>query len=350
MDEIHLTKEKSKTAKEVRMVNVDDSTLTWMHQHLEYEPHAWYVRKTDEGSMDFDSPGAAEKAAEKMAAEFEKKGFERYVPRAPQAATAAKKSALAKPAWLAKLPAPLDKWHKEYARTAKKKGLDARWDEIEPLLRPGVDLVLKKAKPADLKTGVISRIGGEPDLPARHEWPKGLTFVAQIVISPEIKALDLEGILPASGVLSFFATLDGKKCRVFHFAKTGLARTKPPEPSLVLAEAGVFTPKGRLTVAPTQIPAAVAMQLNDDEQDAYTDDLFMGPIPEGRHHMVLGWPTRATKLDVDGKRFFAQLDSDHRIKLEMGKQYDALRFYVDGDKKVDAKSLETAVCTLARLD
>jgi hypothetical protein len=82
-----------------------------------------------------------------------------------------------------------------------------------------------------------------------------------------------------------------------------------------------------------------------DESSAYHNDLFLGPIPEGRHHMLLGWRTAATHHGIQGKRFLAQFDSDHHIDFEMG-DYNTLRFYIEGDA-VDATTLASAVCTLS---
>lgn len=84
-----------------------------------------------------------------------------------------------------------------------------------------------------------SKIGGKPDLPADFEWPyyKGksydgytaerpLSFLAQINLK-EAAAYDKDGLLPKTGILSFFYELDTQKwgfdlkdkgcARVFYF-------------------------------------------------------------------------------------------------------------------------------------
>jgi uncharacterized protein DUF1963 len=313
--------------------------------------------KIDEGSKKFDTAEEAVKAAEALIAELKATRFavvDKAAPAAPDAPSPGRPGAV-KPAWFAALPKPLLAQDAKLLKVAKAKNLVRRYDEIQALMRPGMDLALKKAKPADLK-GVVSRLGGEPDLPSASAWPTAngapLTFVAQIVITPELKEMDYEGLLPSEGVLSFFAQLDptadeyGEQGTVLYFPSAkGLVRVAAPAPDRVLKSAGLFTPKARLDVAPSDVPAVEGLGLTRDEQRVYRDDLFLGPIPEGRHHMLLGWGDAATHHDIKGKRFLAQFDSDHRLDFEMGDN-DTLRFYIDGDV-VDASTVKTAESTLS---
>src|SRR5581483_6742441 len=87
--------------------------------------------------------------------------------------------------------------------------------------------------------GVISRMGGSPDLPKRMKWPAlgkiPLAFWLQLrceVLAP----YDLEGLLPKKGLLSFFLQAwhahdnYGDAGAVFHFADTkGLVPIAPPD-------------------------------------------------------------------------------------------------------------------------
>lgn len=332
-------------------VSVTDTTLRWVRV-----TYGVGRNKTTSEEQSFDTVAEAVRAAEAMIAELTRARFEPVTNAAPPAheLPSQAKIGVVRPSWFEALPKPLLPQRAKLLKTAKSKGLAHRFDEIEARMKPGMDLALKKAKPADPK-GVVSRLGGEPDLASATAWPEwngaALTFVAQIVITPEVKALDLEGLLPAEGVLSFFAQLDleateyGERCVVLHFPSSkGLVRVGPPMPGRVLKSAGLFTPKARLTVAPSEAPGIEALGLTRDEQHAYHDELFLGPIPEGRHHMLLGWPDATTLHDRKGRRFLAQFDSDHRLDFQMGDD-DTLRFYVDGDA-VDASSLKTAVCTL----
>jgi hypothetical protein len=253
-----------------------------------------------------------------------------------------------------KLAPPLDKQLAALRKKLGKVGLGHRSAEIEALTRPAIGLSVKKAKPADLKA-VVSRMGGDPDLPADLKWPvvKGqkLAFVAQIVLA-DMKAYDLERVLPSSGVLSFFAQLDsandayGELAFIAHLPSASkLVRTPAPSGVVRIATPGVLTPKVRLTLPPHEEPAMEGLRLSGDEAGAYHDQVFLESIPEGRVHILGGWGSAATEHGIKGRRFCAQFDSDHHIAFEMG-DYETLRFYVKGDAFEDA-SLKGAVCTLS---
>nr|MBK7067503.1 DUF1963 domain-containing protein [Deltaproteobacteria bacterium] len=274
-------------------------------------------------------------------------------PRKPEPPSRARPVAL-QPAWMNELVPPLDKQLATLKKKLARAGLGHRSAEIEALARPGIALSVKKAKLADLKA-VVSRIGGDPDLPATMKWPsvKGqpLAFVAQIVLA-DMKAHDLERVLPASGVLSFFAQLDsarddyGELAFVAHLpSESQLGRTPAPEGVARIATAGLLTPRVRLTLPQHEEPAMAGLRLSSDEASAYHDQVFLGSIPEGRVHVLGGWASAATQHGIKGRRFCAQFDSDHHIALEMG-DCETLRFYLKGDAFVEA-ALNGAVCTLS---
>jgi hypothetical protein len=178
-----------------------------------------------------------------------------------------------------------------------------------------------------------------------------LVFVAQIVLA-DVKEHDLENVLPKSGVLSFFAQLDatkddyGDRAFAAHFPTSPkLVRTASPEGVVRIDKPGLLTPKLRLTVPPSEEPAIDGLGLNDDEGEAYHDEVFLASIPEGRNHALAGWATAATNHGMKGKRFCAQIDSDHHIGFEMG-DFETLRFYVSG-KALDAAALASVVCTMS---
>lgn len=232
-------------------------------------------------------------------------------PRKPEPPSRARPVAL-QPAWMNELAPPLDKQLATLKKKLARAGLGHRSAEIEALARPGIALSVKKAKLADLKT-VVSRIGGDPDLPATLKWPsaKGqpLAFVA---------------LLPSA---------------------SRLGRTPAPEGVARIATAGLLTPRVRLTLAPHEEPAMAGLRLSNDEASAYHDQVFLGSIPEGRVHALGGWASAATQHGIEGRRFCAQFDSDHHIAFEMGDQ-ETLRFYLKGDAFVEAAP-NGAVCTLS---
>lgn len=323
----------------------DDATLAWCRVAPE---------GTDEGEEELESADGAERAAREMIARLEREGFVPEGEPAPllREPPSRAKQGVAAPSWIT--AGALVTQRRKLRRLAKSHGLEHRMAEIEALTRPVIDLRLRRARAAELKA-VVSRVGGEPDLPAGRPWPEHggapLTFVAQIVLDEAIKALDLENLLPAAGLLSFFAQLDpgaaemGERGAVLYAPEVdGLVRRAPPSRACVNEKIGVLTPKLRLAVAPSETQVVIDLALNSDEQASYHDELFLGPVPEGRRHMLLGWPDATTHRDVPGTRFLAQFDSDHRIDLQMG-DHNTLRYYIGGDT-VTASSVKRAACTL----
>src|SRR5262245_20056404 len=97
-------------------------------------------------------------------------------------------------------------------------------DAIVQLLRPSIRLLPQPAQETRLGG---SRIGGLPDLPERAQWPvylgppkpdaaweafKGepLSFLLQVNLA-EVAPFDVEGLLPASGMLYFFYLEAGRR-------------------------------------------------------------------------------------------------------------------------------------------
>jgi len=78
--------------------------------------------------------------------------------------------------------------------------------QLVELLRPAIALTATRADDAQIPVGA-SKFGGAPDVPADFEWPmwndKPLGFLAQINLE-EVAPFDVEGLLPKSGLLSFF--------------------------------------------------------------------------------------------------------------------------------------------------
>lgn len=255
------------------------------------------------------------------------------------------------PPWLAKA----DK--KQLAKL--RKAIDAaklshRRADIESLLRPAIRLTLKRVKPAAIK-GVVTRFGGDPDLPAKFAWPTNggtpLAFMAQYRLD-ELAKLDLEGKLPRRGLLSVFAHLAdgddyGVHARVFHFPDPkALVRTTPPHgadaddrPSKV----ALATPSVQLTLPPPDHSAARALRLGDD-RERYHDEVWLvtrawrddssGPGA----HQLLGWP------DAKGWELVAQIDSDDRFGFELG-DVEMLRIHIATSKLAGA-DFRTVRCAM----
>ena len=115
-------------------------------------------------------------------------------------------------------------------------------EQLIALLRPAVALTATRADDAQIPVGA-SKFGGAPDVPADFEWPtwneKPLGFLAQINLE-EVAPFDVDGLLPKSGVLSFFCYMaeeqdwphgDAKQkdgWRVFHFSTGHWIRQEVP--------------------------------------------------------------------------------------------------------------------------
>jgi Domain of unknown function (DUF1963) len=264
-----------------------------------------------------------------------------------------------KPVWLGSLPDSLRAQHEEIVEKLEKNGLGNYLDQIETLLRVSIELVLQTTDSPDVQ-GVVSRMGGEPDLPSKQTWPTWndtpLAFLGQVIINDEIKALDLDNLLPKEGLLSFFAQIDapeiGRHCAILHSPMTSeLVRTPPPveqtaerRPRLVLKHTALISVRGRLALPSGNAPFVDQFILDSDENDDYHDLVFLELVPPSPRHRLLGWPTAATYLDERGQLFVAQFDSDDALELEMG-DVEALRMYIDGDA-VNVSTLATAVSTM----
>ena len=100
---------------------------------------------------------------------------------------------------------------KDLKKAFKKHYLKSKFNLIEPLVRPKIDFVLITSDDDKVAIGQ-SKIGGKPDLELNTKWPttnanKSLSFIGQINCS-EITQHDISGLLPKSGLISFFYCAD----------------------------------------------------------------------------------------------------------------------------------------------
>ena len=119
------------------------------------------------------------------------------------------------------------------------------------LLRPAIALNATRRDDDAIAIGA-SKFGGAPDAPAGFEWPtwneRPLGFLAQINLE-EVAPFDVENLLPASGLLSFFYSWEDWQgtgediCRVIWIDSTQIMRLDErgmnenfPYPSLISFE------------------------------------------------------------------------------------------------------------------
>lgn len=173
-----------------------------------------------------------------------------------------------------------------------------------------------------------TRLGGRPDLPIGTPWPLGpdqrpLPFVAQVNLA-DTAPLDREGVLPRSGLLSFFFDSSGieEGARVVYTpAETHLRRLEPPEE---LAAGERFRPVALIPEREATLPPAwhgpmtSHLELPDEAWSAYEFDQEV--VDQGPWHRMLGHPD-----DVQGDPrpsgdvvLLLQLSEDDGAGMEWG--------------------------------
>lgn len=93
----------------------------------------------------------------------------------------------------------------EFLNEAKKVKWHSDFKLVEKYLKPYIKINMP-INPRGIKVGQ-SKFGGKPDLPLDTEWPKydkePMVFLGQLNIN-DFKKLDVENILPSSGIIYFF--------------------------------------------------------------------------------------------------------------------------------------------------
>jgi hypothetical protein len=319
----------TKQGREKLTLWVEGSAVHWSRSYT------W--KGTQEGKK---AHGKPDKAQAALADEIEKhlaSGFT-YRDGPPKAAKpppkpkASAARAVTKPKWLDN-PA-LASARKKLGKLVKDAGLAHRFDEIEALAKPTIQFSLKKT--ANAPPGV-SRLGGSPEV----DVPGKLHFVAQIALA-EVHALDLEGVLPARGLLSFFAQLDENRDDYAEVAKVVHSDTPAPRNAPSRTKGiGLLTPKLILTLPYYEDPAIDKLKLTDEEREAYHDEVYLTLMPEEPAHLLAGYGSSGTEHSLESRPFLAQFASDDRVGFNEGDD-QTLRFYFKG-KKPD---LGAVVCTL----
>ena len=183
-------------------------------------------------------------------------------------------------------------------------GVEARHlDSLQKLVRPAIRLESRKVAQADLSLGQ-SRLGGEPDLPAKFTWPvyrgKPLAFVAQLNMEAAARVMP-SAPLPKRGHLWFFYApeqrnwgfdpKDRGSSLVHYEAGVALERRALPRD---LPEAGRFQPCAIAMVSYVDIPSMEdernpLMGADDDTLESYSEVQDQLASPNGDiAHKLLG--------------------------------------------------------------
>lgn len=223
-------------------------------------------------------------------------------------------------------------------------GLSAYEPALVALIKPAIAIRTQRAASDSHLVGA-SRIGGDPDLPADVEWPEGgegMLFVAQLRLE-ELGPMDIQGLLPRAGILSFFLDRYVDVIRVFHFADMqSLARRKGEQDAFVCCDVELVPtlhlPPPSSHFIGFEAPAArpgceVRMEsviaLPQGAFEKYWDQVYLPFMEraEGRRlagqnavHQVLGY---AHGLDDTGaqaadEELLLAIDSDDNAEMEWG--------------------------------
>jgi hypothetical protein len=224
-------------------------------------------------------------------------------PEAVAKPSAASRSKGALPKWLSKIPSQLAKIEEAIARAK----LAHRQRDILALAKPSIRLDTKRITKWK---GVISRMGGAPDVPPKGVALPGLFWLQ--LRCEDLAPFDLERVLPKKGVLSFFE--DGVR---YFPDERDLSPSKQHDdddgPKAVAAiEASLELSLPPPTSAPTR-----ALRLTKEEMKRYWDGVWLHHARGGHH--VLGYPQMSFNERLKkGVVMLAQICADAAAKFEIG--------------------------------
>ncbi len=167
------------------------------------------------------------------------------------------------------------------------------------------------ALPEKVENRPMSKLGGNPDLPGRFEWPmsggRPLDFLLQLNLS-ELKGMEMARLLPRSGLLSFFYDMENQPWgfqlsdrsgfRVVHFNEmsTFIERSRPDRKPGLDERCLDFFP--RISVPHLRSQAGdlleIRSQMTEDEMDQYAKfaseyERRQGPPMSDANHHFLGY-------------------------------------------------------------
>ncbi len=190
------------------------------------------------------------------------------------------------------------------AKALAKRGLGRLRHRILRSSRLAAVLKTRAAATEDLRLGG-TRLGGEPDLPDGSRWPADrlgpLPFLGQVRLG-DVEPFDREGLLPRTGLLSFFAhEPDRWKSRGPHpwsviFTQEGrdLVRLKRPEdPDFKWRPPCAVTLRPFLSLPYYLSPEAREWRMSSEEEERYVDltvEASRAQIRREAGHQVLGHP------------------------------------------------------------
>ena len=234
----------------------------------------------------------------------------------------------------------------EIARQLQKTFGDPDASRVAPWVLPAIGFRDGELGSEPDTTG-MTRFGGRPDLPDSLGWPVGpdgpLAFLGQVAIN-EVLALDVDGVLPKQGLISFFFNIrnyawgtdpsDRDKFAVVHSADTRALRRQDFPDSMCdenrLMQVRRVTPYLRWEL-PTADPLAAKTlgvgdmpSVSEPARDVFTEkfwdlewSLAKPHIPVGKHQL-LGWANGISAAYGPGCRRICEMCSRDPSTTEVG--------------------------------
>lgn len=219
------------------------------------------------------------------------------------------------------------------------------------------------APPEECKTQPRSKLGGDPDLPGRFDWPlsggtgRPIDFLLQLNLT-ELRNMEMARLLPRSGVLSFFYDLEAQpwgyevadrtRFQVVHFSEmsTFVKRKRPDGEEPRLDERCLdFFPRISVPHLRSQAGDVLELrsQMNDWELERYSKfaseyERRQGPPLSETNHHFLGYSQNIqgdmqiqAQLVSNGITDGSNLADPRRAELEAGASEWVLLLQLDSD-------------------
>jgi hypothetical protein len=139
-----------------------------------------------------------------------------------------------------------------------------------------------------------SKIGGDPDLPAKLAWPGNRLFVAQVDLA-EVAPFDVSKWLPTSGMLYYFASEDCTDNVAVYAAARRLARREPAPAVKALADRHY---RHELVERRIAFRGAVTGRPDDHAVEHLCEQLRLDLVVEDYAARMFGEPTCEPGVDV----------------------------------------------------
>ena len=210
-----------------------------------------------------------------------------------------------------------------------------------------------------------SKLGGDPDVPGRFEWPESddrpIDFLLQLNLS-ELKNMEMARLLPRSGVLSFFYDLEAQpwgyqlsdrtRFKVIHFSETStfVRRKRPDGQPPKLGERRLdFFPRISIPHLRSQAGDVLELrsQMSDWELDRYAKfasdyERRQGPPLSETNHHFLGYSENIqgdmqiqAQLVSNGITDGSNMADPRRTEVEAGAADWVLLLQLDSDPSAD---------------